>query len=123
MSNVESKYRGTKAYALVVSELITAAKYRGTFTYMEIANILGIHKPGSHMAKQVGKILGEISEDEASLGRPMLSAIAVGVEGKPGPGFFGLARDLGKLTAGDDEQKFWEKERKAVYEYWKVELA
>lgn len=122
MSIVKSKYRGTKAYALVFTELITAAKYRGTFTYMEIAKILGITRPGSNMANQVGKILGEISEDEAVLARPMLSAIAVGVEGKPGSGFFGLAKDLGRFTDGDDEQAFWEKERQAVYDFWKVEL-
>jgi hypothetical protein len=33
MSVVKSKYRGSKEYALVYTELITAAKYRGTFTY------------------------------------------------------------------------------------------
>lgn len=122
MSVVKSKYRGTKAYGLVFTELITAAKYRGTFTYKEIAKILGITQPGSHMANQVGQILGEISEDELVQGRPMLSAIAVGVEGKPGSGFFGLAKDLGRLKDGDDEQAFWEKQRQAVYDYWKVEL-
>lgn len=43
----------------------------------------------------------------------------VGVKGGPGPGFFDLARNLGRLTS-DDEQSFWEDERQAVYDTWNV---
>jgi hypothetical protein len=121
MSIVKSKYRGTKEYARVYTELINAAKYRGTVTYKEIAKVLGILTPGSHMAAEVGKILGEISEDEVSNGRPMLSAIAVGVEGSPGSGFYALARELGKLSSDSDDPKFWKIECQAVYNCWKVE--
>jgi hypothetical protein len=120
MTIVTSKYRGTKEYALVYHELITAARYRGTVTYQEIARIMGLKLQGGHMARETGLILGEISEDEVSHGRPMLSAIAVGVEGHPGSGFFNLARDLGKLKAEDDIRKFWRKECQAVYEAWKA---
>jgi hypothetical protein len=121
MSVVENHYRGKKEYALVYSELIVAAKYRGTITYQEIAQIVGLPLQGNYMQKEIGQILGEISDDEVSNGRPMLSAIAVGVSGNPGQGFFNLARELGRLR-DDDEQRFWEAERKAVYDTWKIEL-
>jgi hypothetical protein len=39
----------------------------------------------------------------------------------PSTGFFTLAKQLGKLQ-DDDEQAFLEKERKLVYETWKVDL-
>ena len=115
------KYVGTKEYALVYTELIAATKYRGTVTYQEIAQIMGLPLKGSHMGREVGWVLGEISADELANGRPMLSAIAVGVNGKPGQGFFEWARKLGRLTT-EDEWAFWESECKAAYNTWKVKL-
>lgn len=58
------------------------------------------------MGREVGYILGEISEDEHVAGRPMLSALALSKAGKAGPGFFGLARALGALNSDHpaDEQ-------------------
>lgn len=114
-------YRGTKEYAIVYAELITAAKYRGTVTYQEIARLLGLPMQGSYMGSVIGRILGAISEDELAHGRPMLSAIAIGVKGGPGPGFFGWARKLARLTT-EDEQIFWKSECEAIYDIWKVKL-
>lgn len=121
MTTTRNKYRGTKEYALVYCELITAAKYRGTVTYQEIAKMMGIPLSGNYMSSLLGHILGEISEDEIANGRPMLSAIAVGINGLPGAGFYTLARDLGKLSDQSDED-FWEAEKKAVYEAWKIKV-
>jgi hypothetical protein len=121
MSIVKSKYRGTKEYSLVYTELIIAAKYRGTVTYQEIAKIIGLPLQGNHMGGEIGQLLGEISEDEATAGRPMLSAIAVSVDGSLGKGFYTLARQLGKLQ-DEDDQAFWEKERQLVYDTWKTVL-
>jgi hypothetical protein len=121
MTIVDNKYRGTKEYSLVYAELITAAKYRGTVTYQEIAKIMGLPLTGSNMGKEIGLILGEISEDEVANARPMLSAIAVNVLGSLGPGFFPLARQLGELQ-DDNEQTFWEKECNLVYDTWKTIL-
>lgn len=116
-----SRYLGTKDFAVVYSELITAAKYRGSVTYQEIAQIMGLPLTGKLMGKEVGWVLGEISAYELENGRPMLSAIAVGVKGKPGLGFFDWARKLGRLTS-EEEWAFWERECKAVYDTWKVKL-
>jgi alkylated DNA nucleotide flippase Atl1 len=121
MSTEQSRYRGTKEYGLIYTELITAAKYRGTVTYQEIAQIMGLPLQGNHMSREVGWILGEISESELANERPMLSAIAVGVNGKPGAGFFDWARKLGRLKS-DDEWAFWESECKSVYDTWKIKL-
>jgi hypothetical protein len=121
MNAAKNHYRGTKEYALIYAELITAAKYRGTVTYQEIAQMMGLPLSGSHMGNEIGWILGEISEDEVANGRPMLSAIAVNVQGHLGPGFFPLARQLGRLK-DENEQAFWEAERHQVYEMWKVVL-
>ncbi len=120
MPIVADKYRNTTAYHLIYTELTTAARYRGTVTYQEIAQLMGLPLSGSHMGREVGYILGEISEDEHLQGRPMLSAVAVGVSGEPGEGFFGLANDLGKNTGdtADDKRKFWKAEKKAAYETW-----
>jgi hypothetical protein len=73
------------------------------------------------MGREVGHLLGEIAEDEYLQGRPMLSAVAVGVSGKPGPGLFSLARELGKLKgdSGEAEKRFWEEERDKCYSTWK----
>ncbi len=122
MSTAENHYRGTKEYALVYNELITAARYRGTFTYQEIAQIMGLPLSGNHMSNQIGWMLGEITRDEVLNGRPMLSAIAVNVHGKPGPGFFPIAKELGNLKEDEDESNFWQTECKAVYDTWKVVL-
>lgn len=121
MAVVTDKYRGTPVYHTVYCELLTAARYRGTVTYQEIAQVMGLPLRGNLMGKEVGNVLGEIAEDELARGRPMLSAVAVSVSGKPGPGLFALARDLGRLT-GDTpqaEEAFWEAETASCYQTWK----
>lgn len=124
MPVVSDKYRGSKEYLLVYCELIKAARYKGTTTYQAIAEIMGLPLRGSHMGREVGKILGEISEDELNQGRPMLSAIAVGVSGSPGDGFFVLARQIGKLqdNSKEAEHRFWEDEKAAVCATWRKEF-
>jgi hypothetical protein len=123
MPTVVSKYRGTKAYHLVYCRLLTAAQYRGTVTYQEIAKILRLPMKGSHMGREIGWILGEISEDEHTAERPMLSAVAVNVGGGPGPGFFAFARELGILSSEpSEERRFWEAEREKVYSTWAEDL-
>ena len=120
MTTVGSKYRGTQELLLVYRQLITAAQYRGLVTYTQVARILGIRSLGHNMARQVGQVLGEISEDEHNADRPMLSAVAVGSGGMTGEGFFVLARRLKMFSGANsaDERRFWEAERERVYEVW-----
>jgi hypothetical protein len=111
------KYRGSVPYMLVY-----AAHTGTTVFYEDIAALLGIQQPGSHMAVETGRVLGEISEAEHEAGRPMLSAVAGGVSGQPGEGFFGLAQELGRLPNESKEAKrqFWEAEKQAVYGTWQA---
>ncbi len=119
---VKSKYRGTTKYIHVLAELVRAAQYRGVTTYQDIAVIMGLPVRGSHMGRETGYILGEISEDEAATGRPMLSAVAVTVNGAMGSGFFSLARQLGRIQLDETDETFLARERAAVYETWKRPL-
>jgi hypothetical protein len=124
MPIVKDRYRGTETYRKVYDELAAAASYRGTVTYQEIAHLMGLALSGSNMANQTGWILGEISEDEFTAGRPMLSAVAVSVEGVPGSGFYGLAKELGKLFPDTPEGhlQFWRAEQAATYKQWRKKL-
>ncbi len=117
---VASKYRGTDTYYKVRSKLIKVAKNQDTITYQNVAQIAGLPQSGNYMANEIGHILGEISEDEHADGRPMLSVVVVDKAGNLGPGFFTLAKALGKLASDDDndKQQFADKERKAVYSTW-----
>jgi hypothetical protein len=77
------------------------------------------------MGAEVGHILWGISEDEHTQGRPLLSAVAVGVNGLAGPGFFSLGQALGELAQDADaktQRAFWEAQRAAAYETWKRPL-
>ncbi len=122
MKHVKDKYRGKTVYFHVLAELVRTAQYRGSTTYQDIAVIMGLPTSGSHMGKETGHILGEISEDEVAAGRSMLSSVAVGINGKPGSGFFGLARDLGLLQTGEDEKGYWQRQREDAYQAWKRPL-
>jgi hypothetical protein len=63
-------------------------------------------------------LLREISADEHTAGRGMLTAVVVHKAGdyKPGPGFFELARSLG-LDAGDTD-RLWIEQINKVHDYW-----
>jgi hypothetical protein len=122
MGVVKDKYRGTTTYFHVMAELVRAAQHRGLTTYQDVAVIMGLPIRGSHMGRETGQILGEISEDEVAAGRPMLSSVAVSMEGRPGPGFFALARQLGRLAGDESDAAFWERERQVVYATWKRAL-
>ena len=77
------------------------------------------------MGKEVGQVLGEISEDEHAHGRPMLSALAVSsVTGQPGVGFLGLAKTLGLLQddSPEGQAKFWKQTREKVSQTWERQL-
>lgn len=124
MSEVKDRYRGSKEYLLVYCELIRAARYGGVTTYQAVAEIMGLPLSGAYMGREVGRILGEISTDEVQQGRVMLSALVVGTGGRPGPGFFALARGLGRLEgeSSEAEEQFWQEEGAVVYEVWKREF-
>jgi len=116
------KYRGTVEYVRVLAELVSTAERCGVTTYQDIAQLMGLPMQGSHMARETGLMLGEISDGEAEAGRPMLSVVCVSKSGSPGPGLYGLARQMGRLEEGADEEAFLRDELKAVYATWRRPL-
>src|ERR1019366_5549984 len=120
---VTSKYRGTTVYFHVLAGLVRAAQYRGVTTYQDIAVIMGLPQTANLMGKETGHILGEISEDEVEQGRAMLSSVAVGVNGKPGEGFYALAELIGLLKPRYGRVGFWQQQqRDAAYAAWRRPL-
>ena len=121
-SSDDGKYTPTKAYMRVYAMLIEAASQRKTLVYMDVALLMGITKPGSHMSNQTGQMLGEITMREHRYGRPMISAVTVSSTGHiPGAGFYGLARQLGLLPENatkEQENTFWKAQLEAVYAEW-----
>ena len=117
-----ASYRGNTTYVRVYEELVHAAQYCGRTTYQDIAVIMGLPMTGNYMGGQIGLILNEIVEDEMAAGRPMLSAVVVSSGGRPGPGFYVLARECGRLKTGVSDDAFWKAECEAVYAAWRRPL-
>ena len=115
-----TEWKDTKEYFITYSILINAAKHSGFATYQEIAQACGLPTAGSYMGPVVGAILGAISKNEIEHGRPFLSAIAVGVSGKPGPGFFEWAKELNAAKDNQNEEDFFTQECKKIYDMWKT---
>lgn len=116
----DSKYYQSKKFYIAYSIIINAAQHQGFATYQEIAQAVGLPTAGSYMGGAMGRLLGTISENEVKHDRPMLSAIAIGVSGKPSGGFFTLARKLGLFNDGDNEEIFWKNECRKIYDTWKI---
>lgn len=111
----DENWEAAKAEAKEV--LIEVARRKGRIAYSELVrNIKSIdleaHDP------RLFHLLGEISSEEDKAGRGMLTAIVVHKSGdmQPGPGFFELAKFLGKDTS--DILACWVKEFNRVHDYW-----
>jgi hypothetical protein len=80
--------------------MIKRAKVRGMIPYSDLVkDITRIHVE-PHDAR-LSHLLGEISSEEDAAGRGMLTVVVVHKVGdmQPGPGFFELARTLGRDTS------------------------
>ncbi len=96
--------------------LIKRAKLGGTIRYSELTEQIATIdiKPES---AALARMLGDISRAEDAAGRGMLSVIVVQKSsGQPGPGFFELAKELGRDTS--DTLKCSVDESKKVHAYW-----
>ena len=102
----------------IFEELRRVAKGESYTTYAKIAPLAGLDMASQADRNRIADILGEISTHEHKSGNPLLSAVVLlADEGKPGQGFFTLARELGLYQGGDD-LKFWLDEIKRVHEHW-----
>ncbi|MGN7838503.1 hypothetical protein [Stenotrophomonas sp. 22385] len=110
-----AQWDATKEQAKAI--LVDVATRRGRITYSELVGQISALKLESHDAR-LFHLLGEISSDEEKGGRGMLTAIVVHKYGDmlPGPGFFELAKSLGKNTK--DPLACWISEFNKVHDYW-----
>lgn len=97
--------------------LIERAKVRGMIPYSELAEKVRSMNLEAH-DQRLFHLLGEISSEESGAGRGMLSVIVVHKVGdmQPGPGFFDLAKRLGRDTS--DILMCWVQELKKVHSVW-----
>ncbi len=103
---------GEELFDAVRDVLIEKAKRRGTIYYGDIARRLGIGSLG------LDPLLERICRGE---GGTMLSVVVISERrGKPGGGFFRLAKKLGRYsgTTDADAAAFYAEELRRVYEHW-----
>lgn len=97
--------------------LVERARICGTIPYSELVTLIDAISLEAHDAR-LFHLLGEISTEEDAAGRGMLTAIVVHKDGdmQPGPGFFELAKELGRDTS--NIALCWIDEVKKVYSAW-----
>jgi hypothetical protein len=99
--------------------MIDRAKLRGMLAYSDLAKMIRSIKLDAHDSR-LFHLLGEISTEEDSAGRGMLSVVVVHKLGdmQPGPGFFELAKSLGKDTS--NIERCWVAELHRVHAVWSL---
>ena len=84
-------------------------------TYKMLAEALGVSWEQAHW--RLPRILGQISEMEDGIGRPLLTAIVTSQKGVCGGGFFQMAKRNGHKFS--DKAEFQRQEQQRVFDYWK----
>lgn len=97
--------------------LIRTARVGTTIAYSELAEQVQAIPLQPHSAAMDG-ILGDLSEEEDTYGRGMISVVVVHKEGdkRPGKGFFDLAKELGYDVS--DRESLWIQQFMKVHDYW-----
>lgn len=112
MASTASERHTAKEQAREV--LREVATRRGLITYVELVEKITAVR-FHQRSRDLHRLLGDISEDENARGAGMLSVVVVAKDSqRPGPGFFELARKLGRKF--QDENIFWQDELERVYE-------
>jgi hypothetical protein len=111
----EAEWTAIKQEARAI--LVDRARLRGCIPYSDLADRIQTIQLEAHDPR-LFHLLGEISTEEDRAGRGMLTVIVVHKDGdmQPGPGFFELARRLGRDTS--DILVCWISELKKVHAYW-----
>ncbi len=106
---IEAEVRRLQAQAVIRHAVIT----RTMLTYVPLAQTLKMFSGSTALAEMLGAIMAE----DHSHGRPLSCAIVVGVQsGKPGRGFFDMARRLGYQVGNTQqaEEAFWKSQLTAL---------
>jgi len=99
--------------------LSNRAKVRGMMPYSELVSKINAISLEAH-DQRLNEFLRQISIEEEADGRGLLSVVVVHKKGdmQPGPGFFELAKELGRNT--NDILKCWITELNKVHAYWSI---
>jgi hypothetical protein len=97
--------------------LVRTARAETTISYSELADQVQAIPLDPHSAA-MDSILCDLSEEEDTYGRGMISVVVVHKEGdkRPGKGFFELAKQLGYDTS--DKELLWVQQLRKVHSYW-----
>ncbi len=95
--------------------ILKHAREGRTCTYKMIAEALGVSWSQAHW--RLPAILGQVSEMEDGVGRPLLTAIVTSRKGVCGDGFFQMARRIGHRFS--DKAEFQRQEQQRVLHHWK----
>lgn len=106
---------------ILYKKLIEVASQGKTISYKEVMALVGL-KLGNHGQREIGKMLGEISEAEDKNGNPLLSVVVVtAMKNKPGDGFFELSRVKNlNLRTDEDKDEFFRAELERVHKHWQA---
>ncbi len=102
---------------VVRERLQEVARRRSKTTYGDLGALVmpGLRNPGR--SPRLHRILDDVNRCEVERGRGMLSAVVVRKDtGRPGSGFFKLARALGRCSDTEDEIESYCRELEAVYQ-------
>ena len=107
----------TAAKAEIVQILAERARLRGMIPYSKLVSKMKAVRLEAHDTR-LFNLLGEVSSDEDSAGRGLLSVLVVHKSGdmQPGPGFFEVAGERGRDTT--EILRCWIEELKIVHAYW-----
>jgi hypothetical protein len=110
-----SDWEAAKEEARII--MIKRARARSAISYSELVSQIRGIRLDPHDAR-LDHFLGQISLEEDSKGRGMLTVLVVHKSGdlQPGKGFHELARSLGRDVS--DHEICWMEELQRVYEVW-----
>ncbi|MBA2319691.1 MAG: hypothetical protein H0V89_00940 [Deltaproteobacteria bacterium] len=103
----------------LLRKLRTVAADGRTLTYYQVAERAGLDMSQRPDREALSSLLGEISSHEHRHGRPLLSAVVVHEQFQmPGGGFYDVALGTGRMAADEDQQAYWDRELRAVHDFW-----
>ena len=105
----------------VQEHLKELARRRETITYRDLAKELEVQPPNT--IHQVADALEVLMREDHATGAPFLAALVVSKvrNGLPAPGFFYVARMLGRFKGSDtgsDTQTYHAREFESAWDYW-----
>jgi hypothetical protein len=111
----DANWDAAKAEARAI--MIERARMRGMIAYSDLVAQIRSIRLGAH-DDRLSHFLAEISIDEEEAGRGMLTVLVVHKSGdmQPGPGFYELAKHLGRDTS--DLLRCWVDELHRVHAIW-----